>query len=79
MYPVVVNEKLTQQFISNLKETQYFEDLGVGSRIREGDANANWIQLVQQRGHLRPSLNPMSVSVGEKAVLPFICRQTARF
>jgi len=76
---VVVSEKITQQFVSNLKETHCFEDLGLGGRIREGVANANWIQLVQQRGHLRPSLYTMSVLVGEQAILPFICRQTARF
>jgi len=49
VYRVVVNEKITQQFISNLKETHCFEELGLGGRIREGDANANCIPLVQQK------------------------------
>lgn len=51
MYRVVVNENITQQFVNNLKETHCFEELGLGNRIREGDANVNWIPLVQQRGH----------------------------
>lgn len=37
MKRAVVNEKLMQQFISNLKERHYFEDLGlVGGRIKKG-------------------------------------------